>query len=165
MSPKLRQRLIQVGLIAVIIAALVAIYFLFPSFRPGGGVAKPIPTPIPTPTPIPLPLGPQTYTISSQGGGTKITEATFDPLDAFVGDNQIITVKANDTVGIASISATFMGDNGSKVAVPLKLTTGTAKDGTWMASWLVSLPHTRIYSAAITADNGQKPVIVDLWFR
>ena len=58
-----------------------------------------------------------------------------------------------------------MGDQGKKIALPLKLTTGSNKDGTWMASWLVSLPHLTIYSAAITADNGQAPVTIDLWFR
>ncbi len=164
MNPLLRQRLIQVGLIAVILAALAGIYFLFPTLRPSVGPA-PTPTPIPTPTPLAIAPGPQTYSISSRGGGINLSEATFNPLDAFVGDNQIITVKAADSVGIASISATFMGDDGKKIAVPLKLTTGTNKDGTWMANWLVTLPHLTLYSAALTADNGKKPVTIDLWFR
>lgn len=165
MTPKLRQRLVQIGLIAVIIAALVGAYLLFPTLRPSLG-PSPTPTPNPTPTPIPLPPGKQTYSISTQGGGgIQITEAVFDPLDAPVGSEQTIIVRSNDTVGIASMSATFMGDDGVKVAVPLKLTNGTAKDGIWNASWKVTLPHTRLYSAAIVADNGKKPVTIDLWFR
>ncbi len=167
MNSSARRLLIPIGLIAVI-AVLVSVYFLFPAVRrfaqsPSLAPA-PTPTPLPTPTPIIIPPGKQTYNISSKGIAIKLTQAIFDPLDAAVGQSQTISVKVSNGKSIDSVSVTFMGDEATR-NVPLTLASGTVKDGVWSKTWTVDLPHTKIYSAKITATGGESSDSVDLWFR
>lgn len=168
MNSTARQLLIRIGLIMVVVAVVIlSLYFLIPTARRRlGQTSTPTPTPTPflTPTPIPLPFGKQIYNISSQGTPIKITQATFDPLDAQMGQEQTISVKASYVAVIDSVTVNFMGDSGNE-SIPLALTSGINRDGTWSKTWKVTLAHTKIYSAKITVVSGEVTDSVDLWFR
>lgn len=168
MNSTARKLLIRIGLIMIVVAVLVlAFYFLVPSAHrrlDQASTPTPTPTPFPTPTPIPLPIGKQIYNISSQGTSFKITQATFDPLDAQTGQEQTISVKVSNVAPIDSVSVAFMGDSGNE-SIPLALTSGINRDGVWSKTWKVALAHTKIYSAKITVVSGEVTDSVDLWFR
>lgn len=170
MNPTARKLLIRIGLIIMVVAAVLvlSLYFLIPSARRRlEQVATPTttPTPFPTPTPIPLPPGKQIYNISSQGTSIKITQATFDPLDAQIGQEQTISVKISNVAPIDSVNVAFMGDSSANENIPLALTSGINRDGVWSKTWKVNLAHTKIYSAKITVVSGELTDSVDLWFR
>ena len=98
-------------------------------------------TPAPQPTvpggrPLrPLPSGSQTYLVSGNLEGPIITEVTIDPVDASPGQNQTITIKAQDSSPVTSVSVTVTLDTESKaVTHGLSLVSGTTTNGTWQVT-------------------------------
>lgn len=103
---------------------------VFPSPTP-----TPLPTSTPTPTPTPIPPAPVTLYISfNQGVNPNISLGTIDPQYPEVGVTQTISVSASDPSAIQSVSVRVSTDT-NQTTIPLKLTSGTATNGTWTNSW------------------------------
>lgn len=90
-------------------------------------------TPPTGPSPRPLPVGSHTYTVSGNFEGPNITEVTINPVNATAGSTQTITIKAQDTSPITSVTATIKLDSVEKT-VELTRVSGTDTNGTWQGS-------------------------------
>lgn len=105
----------------------------------------------------PLPTGTQSWTFSHGPGvtGPKIQTATVDPLTPTKGGTQTVTITATHTVPVTGVTATEFTDN-QKTEHTLKLTTGTAADGTWSASWRMNdtYEHTYHIDFVLTSSKG-----------
>lgn len=86
----------------------------------------------PTPTSSYLPPGKQTYAISSQSKGPKVTSITLDPLDAQKGDNQKINILTPKTDYVTGVTITIFSDT-KKTTLPLVF-----KENEWTTSWVVN---------------------------
>ena len=107
----------------------------------------PAPPPTPTPTPSYLPPGKQTYTISSQSKGPKVTSITLDPLDIHKGNTQSILVTIASDEAITEASITIYSDT-KKTTIPL------IQDKTELhASWKVDDSVNNRYIFKIDATN------------
>ena len=88
----------------------------------------------------------------------RILEVALDPLDAQVGEEQVITVKTREKGAEITRDNTaaveVVTDNASEI-VPLKLKKIEEPDLTitWQGTWLVDDTHTALYSAVVTAAN------------
>ncbi len=101
------------------------------------------PTPVPTPKPTPITLHPDEGTKGNfQIGmgtheGPTMTSLVIDPLDVKKGQTLTVLLKAFSTSPITSIVATLEEDSQNQT-FNLKLTDGTATNGTWTGSVLLS---------------------------
>lgn len=124
-------------------------------------------TPKPTPKPTPIPLKPDngtkgTYQIGQgKHDGPSITQAIFDPLDVQKGQKLTLTVRANNTLAISSLSAVLKEDSSSQ-NINFSLTSGTNIDGIWTGQITLSDSVQYEYVLTITAVsvNGTSSVIV-----
>jgi len=115
----------------------------------------------------PLPSGKQRYSITSKGTGPKFTEATIDPLDAKIGQEQTLIVKTDYGIPVQTVVATLISDGD-----PLKLdmrqisTEGTVS--TWEAKWTLEHSYEGKYGlnlSAVAQDGQKSRPIIELFFR
>ncbi len=119
-----------------------------------------------TPTPTPIPLRPDdgvkgTYQVGmGQHEGPTVTQVVFDPLDVKKGQTLNLTVKANDTAGVSTLTGVLTTDRGS-VNIELSLKSGSAADGVWSGS--ASLNDTVDYKYILTltakSSNGKTSTV------
>lgn len=143
------------AVIAVVLAAIFYVYkaqklsTLSPEESQTTGntdTTKSLPTP--TPTPTKLFHGKDTYNLS--GGAPDnphFPDVSIDPLDPAVGARQIYTVKITSKYPVTKAFLSIRTDTKTS-QLPLSLTSGTADNGTWQASW--TMPETYIYNYQIT---------------
>jgi len=114
---------------------------------------------------IPLPQGKQTFSVSlgTSQKGPRLTEGFIDPYDPKIGETQTISISANDTKPILSVTVTMKTDNGAK-EYPMKLVEGSELSGRFEGSWRVTDSHDRIYRAVIAAlsANGSSSIEITL---
>lgn len=101
----------------------------------------------PTPTSSYLPPGKQTYAISSQSKGPKVSSITLEPLDIHKGDNQKISVKTSKSDNITEAIITIFSDK-KKTILPL-----TYSENEWTTSWIVNDTVNTRYIFRIEATN------------
>lgn len=156
---------IYIWVVALIALSLVVLAFFFPSIIPSF-FKNLIETPPPSkeqkenvaepfkPSPIPLAPGRQVYSISGgKTGAPRMTQATIDPLDVEEGQLQTFEVKAFDEESeITKITATVVTDN-SQETYSLKLSDGTAQEGTWNGSWRIADTFLYNYQLVLTVTN------------
>lgn len=156
-------------IVALIAAVLGGVYFymlktgklasLFPKPTPVQNIWQP-----PRESSAPLPHGPQTYIVGGSFAGPKITKITFEPLDPQIGENQTITVKANDTNSVSEIKITAAVDGKSNSFI-LKLTGGNDKEGSWQGSWKIPGTYKNTYSFVIEAKSATGTSRLEYPFR
>jgi len=101
----------------------------------------------PTPTSSYLPPGKQTYAISSQSKGPKVSSITLEPLDIHKGDNQKISVKTSKNDNVTEAIITIFSDK-KKTILPL-----TYSENEWTTSWIVNDTVNTRYIFRIEATN------------
>ncbi|MBP9814193.1 hypothetical protein KBC80_03270 [Candidatus Woesebacteria bacterium] len=101
----------------------------------------------PTPTSSYLPPGKQTYAISSQSKGPKVSSITLEPLDIHKGDNQKISVKTSKNDNVTETIITIFSDK-KKTILPL-----TYSENEWTTSWIVNDTVNTRYIFRIEATN------------
>jgi hypothetical protein len=101
----------------------------------------------PTPTSSYLPPGKQTYAISSQSKGPKVSSITLEPLDIHKGDNQKISVKTSKSDNVTETIITIFSDK-KKTILPL-----TYSENEWTTSWIVNDTVNTRYIFRIEATN------------
>ena len=115
--------------------------------------------------PLPLPQGKQTFSVSlgTSQKGPRLTEGFIDPYDPKIGETQTISISANDTKPILSVTVTMKTDNGAK-EYPMKLVEGSELSGRFEGSWRVTDSHDHIYRAVIAAlsANGSSSIEITL---
>lgn len=124
----------------------------------------PTPKPTPTPTPTYLAPGKQVYNVSTTSSGPKVSQATFDPQDPARGQKQTVTIKANHTSPIQSVSIKLTTDNKSQT-YPLRLTSGTNLSGSWEGSWTIDDTYLYTYIFDVTAASGSEQTSVAITIR
>lgn len=103
---------------------------IFPSPTPTSG-----PTDTPTPTPTQIPPAPITFYVSLNSGiYPNFTQGTVDPQFPRSGVTQTVSLNVVDPSTVQSVSVLIKTDT-KQATIPLRLTSGTATDGTWSASW------------------------------
>lgn len=115
----------------------------------------------------PVPTGSQTYNISGQTSGPKITSATIDPLDAAAGQTQTVTIQTQYDAGVSEVNATFIL-NGKEYPVTLSQTSEEDTVSTWTGSWQLEGEYTQSYGLTIGAtgsDGVASSPQVELFFR
>ena len=110
-------------------------------------IAPPTFSGTPTPTSSYLPPGEQTYTISSQSTGPRVSSITLNPLDVHKGDNQKISIKIAASDNVTNASITVFSDN-TKTILPLVL-----EKADWTTSWTVNDTVNTRYIFRIEATN------------
>lgn len=112
----------------------------------------------PTPKGTPVPLKPDngvkgTYQLSmGTHTGPTITQVVFDPLDVKKGQNLNLTVKANFTGAISSMTATLTTDNSSQ-NVNFSLSSGNPSNGEWTGQLTLNDSVDYKYILTITARS------------
>lgn len=157
---------------AVIIFAIVSFFVSFAffsfeninfrkniSFFQSKSQSKIIPTSTPTPLPAPRPIdhGQQIYNVSTGQGskGPSMTQIIFEPMDPKIGENQKLSVKAQNATPIISIILTLKTDHKSST-YPLQLKEGATTGGTWEASWKVEDTYDYAYVFSIEAADAKE---------
>lgn len=108
-----------------------------------------------SPKPFPLPTGAMRFNISgSAPNEPNLTEVVVNPLDAKIGEKQVITFKMKDKIPLVSFSIKMNTDHKTKT-LPMKLVKGSKTTGTWETEWIVNDSHNYKYSMEINAI-GQK---------
>lgn len=119
----------------------------------------------PTPTPRPIPQGKTEFSVSmSAKTWPKMTQGFLDPYDPPLSGKQIISIKANDTKPITSITATLKTNNKSN-SVSLSLIEGTNLDGRWEGSWEVNDEYSKYYHLIFEGVSGTGKSSIDITLR
>ncbi len=157
-SPKVKKILVYggIGILVILYAAFnVAVYY----YSTGGYRKKevsvlPTPTPSPTPTPYPIAQGRQVYNVNTNAkSGPKIGKVTIDPLDARMGETQAIDVTVKSASPVTGVMVALRTDKNVLTNHKLALSSGTATDGIWSASWRMEVIHDYLYQVTITATD------------
>ncbi len=133
-----------------------------------GGAHFEIPTPTPTRVPriiTPLPTGIQTWTFSGRKTGTRpaIQTATVDPLTPNTDATQTVSITM---ISDASMSATAtVTTDTKKQTAPMKLTSGSATNGTWSVSWKLGDTYFYTYKIDFELTSATGNLISGLTFR
>lgn len=112
-----------------------------------GKIATPSPRLLPETFPAySLPSGKQEWTFEHGDGvtGPKIQTATVDPLTPKKGEHQTITITVKNDTPVTLARATVFTD-GQQNRVDLKLTSGSATDGTWTGGLTMTDTYNIIY--------------------
>lgn len=159
-SPKAKKILTYsgIGVLVILYAAFnVAVYYNSKGGYRKKEIAKivaPTPTPSPTPTPYPIAQGKQIYNVNtSVKSGPRMSKVTIDPLDARKGQTQTIDVTVKSTSPITGVMVALRTDKNVLTNHKLALTTGTANDGVWSASWKMEVIHDYLYQVIVTATD------------
>jgi hypothetical protein len=125
-----------------------------------GGTSPPVPTPV---SPrirgkiYPLPTGTQSWKFSGGKANTDptIQTATVDPLTPAQNATQTVTITAKHSSPITA-TATLFTDN-KKQTADMKLTAGSATDGTWSVKWKIDDTYFYTYHIdfVLTSATGQ----------
>ncbi len=91
-----------------------------------------------TPIPTQAPVSDQDFSVAQPPGtNPQFYQGTISPLFQAIGKTQKITVSVADTLGnVSTVNVTIKSDTKNQT-YPATLTSGTAADGTWTASWTV----------------------------
>ncbi len=123
-------------LLTVVIVLIGAFsYYLFSYLKPQEPSEEIEVSAIPTPTLFPLPAKETTFQVS--GGkktGPKPSSVTFSTIALKPDIDQAISVTLADTADIREVSALITTDNKTRT-LKFALKDGTAKNGTWQATW------------------------------
>ena len=97
--------------------------------------------------------GRQTYSIMAAHRSPNFTKAIIDPEDVKLDQKQTMTVYvSDDKASIVEVIAEIETDKG-KIKEPLKLKSGTDRDGIWEGSWIVKDTHDTTYVTVFKAKN------------
>lgn len=123
------------------------------------------PTPTPKPTPRPIGTGKQEFNVSmSKNTWPKLTKVVMDPIDPGLLSRQTISVEANDTAPITSITATLKLNDKTKVFT-LAPVEGTDLKGRWEASWMFSGSYDEYYHLVVEAKSATGTSSIDMAIR
>jgi hypothetical protein len=170
-----RKYLYAVVIVAFVAALLAFVAARFASNRMSGGGTPAVPAvgdagtasgiEVSTPTaaassssPLPplttiFPKDDNRFSISTHATtGPLLQEGYLIPFYPAVGDTQTMSIKASDSVDIASVLVTINTDKKS-ATYPLKLAEGDAMHGLWKGSWKVSDTHDNVYTIIIYAAD------------
>lgn len=118
----------------------------------------PTPSPQPSPSPSPAPP-PKLYTgnvfISvSTPNNPQMMLVNINPFDPKIGEDQSLSLNVRDTTGapITRVELTVITDKGANY-YPMTLTSGSATNGTWAATYKVTDTHETRYSVKLVAAN------------
>ena len=123
------------------------------------------PTPTPKPTPRPIGTGRQEFNVSmSKDTWPKMSKVVTDPIDPKLLQKQTISVEANDTAPINSITATLKLNDKTKV-INMALVEGTNLQGRWEGSWTASGGYDELYHLVIEAVSATGKSSIDMAIR
>lgn len=126
----------------------------FQTLNPTGSSSVIPVTPSPTPTPYPIAQGKQVYNVNTNAkSGPKIGKVTIDPLDAKIGETQMIAVVVKSTNVISGVLVALRTDKNVLTNHKLALSSGTAMDGIWSGSWKMEVIHDYLYQVIVTATD------------
>ncbi len=116
--------------------------------------------------------GKQTYVIKTDHPkNPQILQVTLDPLDAKIGEEQIITVKIKHAgeepiTNKNKVMATYYTDNGSNtIRLKLKRADGPPLITIWQGVWIPEDSYDNIYMCSVHAKSAAGMSKVDLSFR
>jgi hypothetical protein len=89
------------------------------------------------------------YSLQSSISTYPLIDAEVSPLKVRPGDTMLVTASCADPAGIETVTA----DMGGIETIQLSRISGTIRDGTWQATWLVHDTEVRDYNTTVTATN------------
>lgn len=90
--------------------------------------------PTPSPTIAPIIKEKQTYSVSQNTDGPKMSQIVLDPQEPSIGQKQRITATIKHTAPITEVLLTLTTDAGDQ-KIPLTLSSGSNQDGVWSTEW------------------------------
>jgi len=109
------------------------------------------------------------YYISSGGGYPSFTkELIIDPFfDVQDGEEQYLSIWAQDPAGIAKVTATVKLNEGDKI-VEFQLAEGTKEEGRWEGTWIIenvaSNPKCKTEYWAVSESGEEKIAPISSWY-
>jgi len=166
---KLKKKSCGDSLLLFILGCLAISFILASKKLPGLVSNKPSPTPTPTlslsqPTARPIPNGKRRFVIN--GGkryAPQFKKGFIDPLTPKKGEKQTVGIEIENPVPVSSVILTMLTDH-KKTDIPMKLTAGTEKKGTWQGSWQVDDNYLQNYQLKLIAEasNGKQETTITI---